>query len=85
MISDFDKIVAIRFGSKVLFGQAAIDMLDHEVYDQIISKAEFELLARMDLGEKWTQAAKMPVIIRPKEGETIPMELRNPRPYRKSE
>lgn len=80
-MSDFDQILAIRFGPYILFGQAAIDMLEHQQYDQLISKAEFNMMAKFDLGEKWEQAAHMPVILRPKEGETIPMELRNPRPY----
>ncbi|HLX54270.1 MAG TPA: hypothetical protein VKR58_10030 [Aquella sp.] len=62
MTENFYKIIAIRFKTpyedKILFGQPAIDRLNSEKsYYQLISKAEFEMMSRMDLGDKWGKYA----------------------------
>lgn len=79
---DWYKIIGIRFGGTILFGQNALDRLEEKGYfDQIISKAEFKLLSKFDFGEKWRIAAEaMPVIMMIE--KDLSARERNPNPYR---
>jgi hypothetical protein len=79
--NDFYKIIAIRFGSKIMFGQSALDMIAAlNDYDQIISLAEFKMMAKMDLGDKWGKHAETAPVLFELPVET-PFNLRNPNPY----
>ena len=75
---DFYKIIAIRFGSKIIFGQAALDRLNQgEAYDQLMSLAEFKMLSRLDLGDKWGQYAEHAPVLFELKRETS-MDVRQP-------
>ena len=81
--NEWDQIIAIRFGGLVCFGQDAVDKLkSFDDYDQIFSRAEFRLLARFDLGEKWAQYAEAAPIIFDII-EPLTSEERNPRPFKR--
>jgi hypothetical protein len=58
MNENFNKIIGIRFKNEyediILFGKEALNRLNKEKnYYQLISKEEFELMSRFDLGNKW--------------------------------
>lgn len=79
---DFYKIIAIRFDKLILFGNEALQMLaiKNGQYDQILSIAEFKLLSRLDLGDKWGKYAELAPILFEVPKETTPQQ-RNPNPY----
>jgi hypothetical protein len=55
---DFYDIIAIRFGGTILLGHNAIEEIKRRGdYDQLLSRAEFKMLSRMDLGDKWEMYA----------------------------
>lgn len=79
MTEGFNEIIAIRIGSKILFGQLAIDELkQHKTYDQLISRAEFKMLAKLDLGDKWGQYAEHAPTLLMLDDKT-PFDIRKPR------
>lgn len=58
--ADFDKIIAIRFGMTIRFGDDAIQtLLEYQDYDQLISLAEFKFMHMCDFGEKWGNMQKI--------------------------
>jgi hypothetical protein len=77
---DFYDIIAIRFGMRIYFGQQAIDLLKEKMeYDQLISRSEFKMMARMDLGDKWGEYAEHALTLFPLDEKT-PFEVRQPNP-----
>ncbi len=83
---DWYDIIAIRFGSKIIFSQPALDELRRtEDYDQLISRAEFKMMARFDLGEKWGQYAEhAPTLFRLPEDTEFSVRLTKPYCHRMS-
>lgn len=79
---DFYKIIAIRFDGLILFGNKAIEMLAirNGQYDQILSIAEFKLLSKLDLGDKWGKYAELAPILFEIPIGTTPQQ-RNPNPF----
>lgn len=78
---DWYDIIAIRFGSMIRFGEQALQELKvKEDYCQLISRSEFKMMSRMDLGKKWGDYAEhAPTLFRlPEDTEFI---VRQPRPY----
>ena len=80
MSDDWYDIIAIRFGGMILFGEQALDQLRLlEDYDQLISREEFKMMSRFDLGEKWGKYAEhAPTLFRLEKG--TPMNVRQVRP-----
>lgn len=79
---DFNKIIAIRFGEMIYFGREALNKLkEHDFnYCQLISRLEFEMMSRFDLGDKWGKYAdNAPILFTLK--KDIPLDIRIPRPY----
>jgi len=58
-LDEFNEIIAIRFWNDVIhFGKKALDLLNESVrYKQLLSRAEFRLMNRLDLGDKWGKYA----------------------------
>lgn len=83
---DWYDIIAIRFGSKIRFGQEALNELrSKEDYDQLLSRSEFKMMSRMDLGEKWGKYAEhAPTLFRLPEDTEFGVRLVRPYCHRMS-
>jgi hypothetical protein len=83
MNNDFDEIIAIRIEERIYFGNSAWEALRRNDYnyDQLMSREEFRMLSRLDLGDKWGEAAEncRTLFILPEEYRHP--DYRNPKPY----
>lgn len=79
---DFYKIIAIRFGNMVYFANYALDKMkeNDNDYCQLISRLEFKMMNRLDLGDKWVNYAEHAPILFQLNHDT-PFDIRMRRPH----
>lgn len=77
---DWYDIIAIRFGGMIRFGEEALKELKaKEDYCQLLSRSEFKMMSRMDLGEKWGDYAEhAPTLFRLPEDTEFSVRLTRP-------
>lgn len=84
---DWYDIIAIRFDNMIMFGQKALQELRaKEDYCQLISRSEFKMMSRFDLGKKWGDYAEhAPTLFRLPEDTEFSVRLTRPYSHRRSE
>lgn len=77
LFDGFDEIICVIFqDGKGLFGQAALDRMEQEPYQQLMSRSEFKMLTYFDMGDKWGKWGKeMPTLFKLK--KETPLSIRN--------
>lgn len=79
VVHGWDEIIAILFSDGIMrFGQKALEyLIITQEYKQLLSRAEFRILGRLDFGEKWSIYAKeAPTLF--KLDSTCKIEVRQP-------
>lgn len=80
ILEGWDEIIGIRFNTIIMSGQPALDkMIQENNYDQLISRAEFRFMSKLDLGDKWGQFAETALTLFKLES-CADMSIRNPNP-----